>query len=68
MVGLIFGAAVSDLAAVGEEDELAESVEGFAFVELASDSAAVCLVFEAVEQEPGLRCPSEFLDCLGELV
>ena len=54
LVGLILGSMVADLGFVGEEDEPAEGVEGFAFVELTLDTASVGLVLEVGEQEPGL--------------
>ncbi len=51
--GLVFVVAVADFLAVGEGDEVAEVVEGFASVELTADSAAERFVGEPAKRVGG---------------
>ena len=47
---LVVGFLSSDLALVSEEDQSAEGVERFAFVELGVDSASVLVVVEVAQE------------------
>jgi len=65
---LVAGVSASELALVGEEEVAAESVDGFAFVELVVDSSAVFGVVEPAEDGGGFWDAPVFLDGLGEFV
>ena len=68
MAGLLLGGAVADVAFVGVEEEPAQGVELFAFIELATDTPAELLVDEPGEREVRLDQPPVFLQRPGERV
>ena len=58
LIRLLLSLAAPDLALVGEEEEAAQGVQRFSFVQLSMDPSAVVFALDPLEDEAGLDQPA----------